>query len=141
MFDKNFEQRLLIWKNFRDSLETSEDPIQDTIDFFRLAPITNIAADPYDQKNWPDPWEIIQENIFCPFVKILAICYTLQLTDKFSHVKFEINIVQDKERSSTYYLLFVDDRVVGFKEHTHVHRSEIPKFTISDCRYSMPHLQ
>lgn len=140
MFNKSFEQRLSIWHDFRNSLESSIDPIQDTIDFFSLAPQTNIAADPYTQSSWPSPWELIEENNFCPFVKILAICYTLQLTDRFSQASFEIHITQDRERSSTDYLLFVDDRVIGLDGEKHVHRKNIPPTTISEYEYAMPNL-
>lgn len=141
MFDKSYEQRLALWRSFRDSLETSNDPIQKTIDFFDKAPLVSLAADPYTQSTWPGPWELIQDNFYCPFVKILAICYTLQLTDRFSQSTFEIHITHDKERSSTDYLLFIDDRVVGFKGNTHVHRSELPKTTVSESVYLMPPLQ
>jgi hypothetical protein len=140
MFNKKFEQRLSIWHDFRESIETSQDPIRDVINFFDSAPVSNLAADPYTQSTWPDPWELIEENNYCPFVKILAICYTLQLTDRFSQSHFEIHITQDKERSATDYLLYVDDRVIGFNGDTHVHRNEIPKSTRSEYEYVMPKL-
>jgi hypothetical protein len=141
MFDKPYEQRLALWRSFRESLETADDPIQLTIDLFKRAPQVSIAADPYTQSTWPDPWETIKENSYCEFVKILAICYTLQLTDRFSHCRFEIHITQDKQRSSTDYLLFIDDRVVGLAGDTHVHRSQVPTTTVSEYEYPMPPLQ
>ena len=63
MFDKSYEQRLLIWRELREGLEVSKDPIQDTIDFYNQAPTCLIAADPYTPSTWPDPWELIKENI------------------------------------------------------------------------------
>lgn len=141
MFDKTYEQRLALWREFRDHLETAVDPIQDTIDLFSKAPSVSMAADPYTPSTWPDPWETVKENCYCDFVKTLAICYTLQLTDRFSHSHFEIHITQDKERSSTDYLLFIDDRVVGFIGDTHVHRNKVPSTTVSEYEYPMPSLQ
>ena len=38
MFDKKYEDRLTIWREFRNELETSADPLQDTIDFYNQAP-------------------------------------------------------------------------------------------------------
>ena len=76
MFDKQFEERMSLWREFRKTLETTPDPIQDTIDFYNKAPMCSIAADPFTPSTWPDPWELLQENNYCPFVKILAICYT-----------------------------------------------------------------
>lgn len=141
MFDKTYEQRLALWRSFRESLETADNPIQLAIDFFKRAPQVSMAADPYTQSTWPDPWEMIKENSYCEFVKILAICYTLQLTDRFSQSHFEIHITQDKQRSSTDYLLFIDDRVVGLAGDTHVHRNQVPTSSVSEYEYPMPPLQ
>ena len=141
MFEKKFEERLLIWREFRNSLENSKDPLQDTINFFSVAPMVNFAADPYGQSTWPDPWELIEENNYCPFVKILAICYTLQLTDRFLDTTFEIHITHDKKRLSTDYLLYVGDAVIGYDGDSYVHKSEIPKTTVSEIEYPMTPLQ
>ena len=137
MFDKSYEDRLATWAEFRSTLEVSKDPIQDTINFFNKAPLVNIQTDPYTPSSWPDPWELIKENIYCAFVKILAICYTLQLTDVLSKEKFEIHITHDNKRSSTYYLLYVGDRVIGFEEGTHVCKTDIPNSIISHHEYPM----
>ena len=140
MFDKRYEDRLASWADFRSTLEESNDPIQDTITFFNPAPLVKIQTDPYTPSSWPDPWELIKENKYCSFVKILAICYTLQLTDVLSKANFEIHITHDNKKSATYYLLYVNDRVVGFKENTHVHRNTIPNSTISHHEKTMPPL-
>ena len=137
MFNKKYQDRLQEWSNFRQSLETSNDPIQDTIDFYNSAPTTSIAIDPYTQSTWPDPWELLEENNYCSFVKILAICYTLQLTDVLSQASYEIHITRDNENSSTYYLLYVDDIVIGFNGETHVHRSELPATMHSELVHSL----
>jgi hypothetical protein len=142
MFDKKeFEQRLSIWRAFRETLETSNDPIQDTINFYNKAPLCNLAADPYTQSTWPDPWELLEENNYCNFIKTLAICYTLQLTDCLSQSNFEIHITRDNENSATYYLLYVDDFVVGFAGESYVHKDKLPKTVYSEIEYKMPPLQ
>lgn len=132
-----FEQRLALWRDFRLTLETAEDPLQDCIDFWQPVPEVLFQADPYEQSTWPDPWQMIEENIYCDFVKILAICYTLQLTDRFTRAAIEIHITHNTEESTMQYLLFVDDRVIGFKGDTHVARSELPKNLKSQQSYSM----
>ena len=137
MFDKKYEDRLASWAEFRSTIETSKDPIQDTIDFFRSAPLVKLQTDPYTPSSWPDPWELIKENIYCSFVKILAICYTLQLTDVLSKETFEIHITHDQKKSSTYYLLYVGNRVVGFEEGKHIHRNKLPKSIISHHENTM----
>ena len=141
MFDKKYEQRLLIWREFRDSLETADDPIQETINFYDRAPECLIAADPFTPSSWPTAWELIEENNYCSFVKILAICYTLQLTDVLSQASYEIHITRDREKSATYYLLYVDDNVIGFDTETYVHRSKLPNTLRSELVHALPKQQ
>ena len=138
MFDKKYEQRLLIWREFRDSLETADDPIQETINFYDRAPECLIAADPFTPSSWPTAWELIEENNYCSFVKILAICYTLKLTDVLSQASYEIHITRDFKNSSTYYLLYVDERVIGFTGETHVHSNELPTNLRSELVHALP---
>lgn len=138
MFDKKYEERLSVWKDFRLSLETSNDPIQETIEFYRFAPLVSISVDPYTPKTWPSPWELLAENQYCNFAKILGICYSLQLTDCLSQTSFVIHITLDVKNSTTYYLLFVDDRVVGFNGDGHVSEEELPKDLQIQLKHAMP---
>ena len=138
MFEKPYQERLLFWRELRDSLEVSKNPIQDTIDFYNCAPHCSIATDPYTPSSWPDPWELLEENNYCAFVKILAICYTLQLTDVLSQASYEIHITRDNKSSSTYYLLFVDDQVIGFNGDTHVHKDNLPNTLYSELVHALP---
>tara|TARA_B110000285_G_scaffold191382_1_gene219128 strand:- start:45 stop:464 length:420 start_codon:yes stop_codon:yes gene_type:complete len=137
MFDKKYEQRLLIWREFRDSLETADDPIQETINFYDRAPECLIAADPFTPSSWPTAWELIEENNYCSFV-ILAICYTLQLTDVLSRASYEIHITRDYKNSETYYLLYVDNKVIGFDADTYVQRNKLPKTLRSELTHVLP---
>ena len=129
---------MFLWRQFRDSLETSQDPIQDTINFYNLAPACTYAADPFTPSTWPDPWELLEENNYCSFVKILAICYTLQLTDVLSQAHYEIHITRDNENSETYYLLYVNDIVIGFIGDTYVQRTELPNSLYSELVHIVP---
>ena len=137
MFELSYEQRLASWRYLRDCVETAQDPIQEVIDFYSKAPLHTIAADPYTPSTWPDPWELLEENIYCPFVKILAICYTLQLTDVLSGADFEIHITYDREMSQTFYLLYVNNQVIGYQHDKAITTDELPKTLQSVHRYPM----
>lgn len=140
MFNKKYEERLELWREFRSGLESAEDPIQDTINFYKQAPDCLIAADPFTPSSWPTPWELLEENNYCSFVKILAICYTLQLTDVLSQASYEIHITRDNKNSATYYLLYVDDIVIGYTGDTYVHRGKLPANIYSELAHTMPPL-
>ena len=138
MFNKTYEDRLILWREFRHGLESAQDPIQEAIDFYNQAPYCLIAADPFTPSSWPTAWELLEENNYCAFVKILAICYTLQLTDVLSQASYKIHITRDFKNSSTYYLLYVDDQVIGFNGDTHVHRSKLPTTLRSELVHALP---
>ena len=125
MFDKDYYTRLRIWNQFRKSIETSHSPIEDVLDFWRMAPLGRLATDPYDSDTWPDPWELLDDNQYCEFLQILGICYTLQLTDRFWKSRFEIHIVLDEKESNIIYLLFVDNQPIGYYNNGVIDRKEI----------------
>jgi len=137
MFDKIYEDRLQEWGSFRDTLEEAEDPIQLAIGKYAQAPTVSIQTDPWDQSTWPSPWELILENQYCDFCKILGICYSLQLTDRFSASHFEIHIEVDREKGRNYYLLSVDEYVVGYHETTWIYKTNLPSALESQTVYLM----
>ncbi len=113
MFPLDYYKRITVWKKLRNTIETSVDPFKLLFDFWNNVPTNAISTDPYDEKTWPDPWEMIQQNDYCEFKKILAIFYTLQLTDRFSEANFKINITLDRDKSRYLYLLSVDNLTIG----------------------------
>ena len=141
MFDKNNDQRLQVWSEFRTTLETAKDPIQDVIDLYSQAPIVSIHTDPWDETVWPTPWELIQENQYCEFCIVLAICYSLQLTDRFSEKNFEIHIVIDNKNSTYNYLLYVDKTLIGYPIGVEYYAKSQPDELAIKKKYRMPKLQ
>lgn len=135
MFNKSYEERLILWSRFRDSIEDSENPLEDLIDFYSSAPSVSIHTDPYDRTRWPNPWELLEENQYCEFCRVLAYCYSLQLTERFKQSAFEIHIITTPEQ--TRYVLYVDDWILGYEEDTIVHRSELPSNLMPQVVYDM----
>ena len=141
MFSFNYEQRLATWSKFREQLETSKDPLQDVIDFYKHCPQVSRHTDPYDPEVWPNPWELIHENEYCDYCIILAMCYTLQLTERFSQSKFEIINSTNIETGETFQYLKVDNMVLQPMEGVVKNVSECPSTWISQRIYDMqkPH--
>lgn len=127
MFDKKFEDRLKLWHDFRASLSNDSDPVQSAIDFWSDAPESSRNIDPYDESTWPSPWEMIQENSYCEYTKILAVAYTLKLTDRFNDWQPVFKVGLDKRHSRLYYMCIIDDYVLGFDPEKSVHIKELPR--------------
>ena len=55
MNELNYEQRLSGWSAFRETLELSDDPLQDVINYYNKIPTVSIQTDPYTPSTWPGP--------------------------------------------------------------------------------------
>jgi hypothetical protein len=141
MFFEKFESRINYWRDFRDSLEDNPSPIKHTIDFWNKAPISAKSCDPYDNSTWLKAWQLIDENRYCDFSKILAIYYTLSLTNRFKDCRYEIKIAADREKQKLYYLLFVDDIVIGYLYDTYITSTELPNLWIQYSCVMTDHLE
>jgi hypothetical protein len=111
MFDLDVDDRLSVWANFRKSINTSSDPLQDVAHFWESTPFTahNHQIDPYYQASWPSPWEIIVENRYDDFTKAVMIGYTLLFTDRFKDSDIQIKTLVDTEGKRLYNIVYVDD--------------------------------
>jgi hypothetical protein len=137
MFDKKFDDRLRAWIEFRNTLENSDTPIQDTIDLYSRAPMVAIQVDPWNQDTWLDPWQLLLENQYCDFAKLLGIFYTLKLTTRFSDSAAEIHICTDSEKSKSLYLLFFEGKVIGYNTNHAIELAEIPKKLVLETKYTL----
>jgi hypothetical protein len=126
VLDRFQQTRQLAWYKLRQTLETSEDPFSDVVNFFQRLPRVKLYTDPYDSATWPTPWELIDENEYCDFNLILGICYTIQLTERFKDCRPTINLTIDIVNKTVYYLLCIDDKVYGYDDGW-ITVSELPK--------------
>jgi len=62
VFDLDQTSRLKVWKEFRQSLETSEHPLEDVALFWSRTPFVHRYLDPNYSSDWPDPWHLIIDN-------------------------------------------------------------------------------
>lgn len=128
MFNLSVDERLAEWANHRRRLDEIEDPLQEVWDFWHQAPFVphNRNIDPYYQKSWPSPWEIIAENLYDDFTKTLMIGWTLKLTKKFKDSRIEIRTLVDSDRRRQYNLLYIDEEwVINYNDNGPVRAPEI----------------
>ena len=137
MFNLNYEDRLEAWSEFRESLEVSNDPLKDVIKFYGQTPEVSIHTDPWSKDSWPDPWQLILENQYCQFCIVLGQYYSLQLTERFSRSDFEIHIAIDRKKSDTYYMLWVDGKVLGYIADDYVSQDKLPNTIEIQKSYTM----
>lgn len=111
MFKKSTDDRLSSWAEFRITLNTAANPFEAVWQFWKDAPYVpyNNRIDPFHQRSWPTPWEIIVHNLYDDFTKAIMIGYTLKFTDRFKNSRIEVRTLLDKDRNAAYNVVFVDD--------------------------------
>jgi len=102
----NYEDRLVLWNQLRT--ENIDNDLESALvainDWWQLLPIDSPYLHWKDEQNWPDPWDILADGVFCDLTKCLGIVYTLFLVDR-SEIK-NIDIVITDEGDN---LVFVND--------------------------------
>lgn len=137
--DRISQQILSAWYKLRQNLETATDPLGDVANFFSKLPRVKRYTDPYDESTWPTPWELVTENEYCAFNRVLGICYSLQLTERFKNCRPTINVMIDTADKTVYYLLFIDDKVYGYDDDW-ISVVNLPKSLKSQKIYTMKQL-
>lgn len=117
VFDEHGTQRLAAWRQFRQSLETSETALQDVAKLWTHAPFVNSYLDPQLPTEWPDPWHLMLNLRLDDLALVLGMLYTIKLTQRFSHTVCEIHMSMHPEKNSTQYLLLVDNTHVLNLDH------------------------
>lgn len=112
MFDLHSTERLAAWKQFRDSLETSDTALLDVAEFWSRAPFVSAYLDPNDPSEWPDPWHLVIDCHLDDLAIALGMLYTIKLTQRFSESECEIHMSMYPDRKEPSYLLIVDKKYV-----------------------------
>ena len=84
MWPANFEQRLHAWGVLRESVQHAplEQVLTEVNTWWFRAPWRAYHLHWDDRPNWPDPWELLSDNIYCDLARGLGILYTITLLDR-----------------------------------------------------------
>lgn len=84
MWPLTFDARLASWAALRD--QVADQPIElalKTINsWWFVAPWRAYHLHWDDRDYWPDPWQLLNENIYCSLARGLGIMYTIALLDR-----------------------------------------------------------
>jgi hypothetical protein len=83
VFQLNYDARLQNWYDLRQKLQHSDITTKciEIDKWWQSAPLVNHYLHPHDVGNWPNPWELLSENIYCSIARAIGMCYTLLLLD------------------------------------------------------------
>lgn len=91
--DINCRDRILKWREWRSSLAdmTLDECLKEVATAWAKAPIVNHYLTPDNTDEWPDPWNLINDNIYCDLAITLGMFYSLILSDN-PHLSDDISI-------------------------------------------------
>lgn len=143
MHELKFEEKVRLWRELRDRLETHPTPFIHLLNFINNLPrASGDRNNGFDPKLYPQPWELIQNDCFSHLTLTLLMCYTLQLTDRFSGHDFEIHIIDNQKTNQKTYAVCIDRSIIlSVDENDALEVEDMPQDNITIFEHRMPKLQ
>ena len=92
-----FESRLDSWNQLRNQVKCL--PLKEALEGINLwwfnLPWTAYHLHWDDKATWPDPWELLSDNIFCEVARGLGIMYTITLLDRADMMSAELVLTNE----------------------------------------------
>ena len=84
MWPRTFEQRLDSWVQLRQQVATVdvETALQRINAWWFQTPWVPYHLHWDDQATWPDPWQLLSDNIYCDIARGLGLMYTISMLDR-----------------------------------------------------------
>ena len=84
MWCSTFEQRLAAWNSLRDRVrdQSKSDALKEINAWWQQTPWRAYHLHWDDRQDWPDPWQLLSDNIYCDLARGLGILYTITVLDR-----------------------------------------------------------
>lgn len=106
------QDRLAAWKEFRDTVETSDTPFELIADLWSRAPFVSPYLDYQNPASWPDPWHLVLDSRLDDLAIALGMLYTIKLTQRFKDSKCELYRVKSQMDKDYTFVIVVDNQNV-----------------------------
>jgi hypothetical protein len=92
MWPKTFDDRLKSWNQLRNQVQflSLEETLETINKWWFQTPWTPYYLHWDDQPRWPDPWQLLSDNVYCPVAKGLGILYTISMLDRADMIDAEL---------------------------------------------------
>ena len=93
-FEQSPDNRILSWREWRNDLEklSLEDAIQNVAQSWAKVPTVMHYLAPDQLEEWPNPWQLITDNIYCELSIALGMYYSLALLEHTSITDLKLQI-------------------------------------------------
>jgi hypothetical protein len=97
MWPKTFDARLISWYRLREQVQnlSSESALLTINNWWFNAPWRPYYLHWDDQPKWPDPWQLLSDDMYCEVARGLGILYTISLLDREDLAPTTLILTQD----------------------------------------------
>ena len=97
MWPATFDTRLLGWNQLRDRVQflPLETALIEINSWWFRSPWRPYYLHWDDQPNWPDPWQLLSDDVYCDLARALGILYTISVLDRADMVDVELVLTDD----------------------------------------------
>lgn len=97
MWPRTFELRLDAWANLRQQIQSlpPEQALTQINTWWFDCPWRPYHLHWDDQSDWPDPWQLLSDNIYCDVARGLGILYTISLLNHADLTDAELVLTQE----------------------------------------------
>jgi hypothetical protein len=83
MWAETFVRRLTAWNTLRESVQTLPliEALESINQWWNQVPWCPYYLHWDDQLTWPDPWQLLSDDVYCDLAKGLGILYTISMLD------------------------------------------------------------
>ena len=97
MWPVTFSDRLAAWADLRSQCQSLdlESALSTINDWWFTTPWQPYYLHWDDQPKWPDPWQLLSDNVYCDLARGLGIVYTVSLLDRADMADAELVLAED----------------------------------------------
>ena len=129
MWPKSFDQRLEHWHALRESAGARplEQALTKINNWWQLSPWQPYYLHWDDLGTWPDPWQLLSDNIFCDLARGLGMLYTITLLNREDTADTKLVLTKSGHNlvlvdKTKYILNWNPDTIVNINLETQVQR-------------------
>jgi len=120
IWSTTFSNRLTSWNVLRDRCQNLpiESALEEINSWWFNAPWRPYYLHWDDQPGWPDPWQLLSDNIYCDLARALGIMYTISLLDRADMADAELVLTEEGDNlvlvaKEKYILNWSPDSIVN----------------------------
>jgi len=120
MWPKTFADRLTAWSELRSSVQSMacQEALETINAWWHQTPWKPYYLHWDDQPRWPDPWQLLSDDVYCPVARGLGILYTISMLDRADMVDAELVLTDQGDNlvlvgKTKYILNWSSDTVVN----------------------------